>query len=807
MHALIQPNDRGVQRGALSRTDDGGALSRTEDGGTLSRGTDDEFIEDALAAGADWVWETDAALVLRRLSPTFGDGTDIPPGEVIGRSLDDLLLRFRIDEPERCAHGSVLTARAPFRNLRLRLWDGGGSGSGRRMRHFLLSGRPYRDAGGAFAGYRGLGLDITEQAERDARESDDRFRAIFDHAALGIAVIEPGGRIKQANQALIAMFGYKAAELADLSFADLTHIRDRDADAEQGRRLVRREVESYSRENRYLRRDGSCFWGRLTASLAPGQADRFTVITIEDIDDRKRTEANLSLFRKVMEASHEAVAILSPSGHILYANSAYGRLFRLPEHAVNGSHYRTYFPAGSQDILDRTVGPALFRGESWEGVIEAEDVTGRTFPLWQRAGVVREEGGRVRFFFAFMHDHTAQQEFEDELYDAKEAAEEANVAKTRFLAAASHDLRQPMQALAMFVAVLAGRDMDREQAGLVGRIQDSVVALEGLLNGLLDVSKLEAGLVIPHMGDFAVGNVMERLAAEFGPLSAVEGLTFKVVPTRQWVTSDPSLLERILRNLLNNAVRYTKTGRILFGCRRRGGNLRFEVWDSGIGIPAGELKNIFREFHQVGNLGRDRRQGLGLGLAIVERLVNLMGHRIQVSSCEGRGSVFSVEVPLATRGAAIKPRQLALGLARRGAAILVIDDEPDIREGMAMILESWGHSVLIAASADEAIRRLPALGRDPDLIIADYRLQNGDTGGQAIARVEMHLKADAKVPAIILTGDTAPERLQQARAVGHGLLHKPVQPEALRAAIDDALMTHGARRRRAARGPRKANTP
>ncbi|HLO76828.1 MAG TPA: PAS domain S-box protein, partial [Magnetospirillum sp.] len=571
----------------------------------------------------------------------------------------------------------------------------------------------------------------------DVRESDSRFRAIFDHAALGIAVVGPTGRLVEANPALEAMFGYSAEQLCRFALSELTHAADRQADAAAAGVLVRRELESYSRENRYLRRDGSVFWGRLTASAVPGDAaDCFTVVMIEDIDDRKRAEANLSLFRKVMDAAHEAIAILSPSGHILYANSAYGRLFGIAPGGVFGSHYRSFFPAASQTILDQTVGPALMRGESWEGVIEACDSSGRAFPLWQRAGVLRDDTGRVQFYFAFMHDNTDQQLFEDELFDAKEAAEAANGAKTRFLAAASHDLRQPMQALAMFVAVLAGRSMDGDQAALVARIQDSVTALDGLLNSLLDVSKLEAGLVVPHQADFSVASMMDRLAAEFEPLCAAAGLRLTVVPTKVVVRSDPALLERILRNLLNNAVRYTKTGRVLFGCRRVGTAVRFEVCDTGIGIPQSEIKNIFREFHQVGNLGRDRRQGLGLGLAIVERLANLLGHPISVRSEEGRGSVFGVQVQRAVKApAAVAPCQLQLGLARQGASILVIDDEPDVRESLELLLESWGHVVLSAASADDAFRRLQSWGRMPELVIADYRLQNGDTGGQAIARV------------------------------------------------------------------------
>ncbi|MBI2236793.1 MAG: PAS domain S-box protein [Magnetospirillum sp.] len=633
----------------------------------------------------------------------------------------------------------------------------------------------------------------------DGGDCEHRFRALFDHAALGIAVVEPGGRIAEVNQSLCGMFGWSADDLGRMTFAELTHPLDREADLAEARRMIDGEIDCYRRENRYVRRDGGTFWGRVTASLVPGQGDRrFAVLTIDDIDERRRVDANLSLFRKVMDASQEGVAILSSTGHLLYANSAYGQLFGL-EGSVVGSHYRNYFPPESHTVLDTQVGPALTRGESWEGVIEAMAPTGRRFPLWQRAGVVRDEAGRVKFYFAFMHDHTAQQAFEDQLLDAKEAAEDANSAKTRFLAAASHDLRQPMQALSLFVAVLAGRTMEPAHSTLVARIQDSVAALEGLLNSLLDVSKLEAGLVESHPNDFCVAAMLDRLAAEFEPMCLVQNLRLRVMRSRVVVHSDPALLERVLRNLLNNAVRYTRSGRILLGCRRRGGALRFEVWDTGIGIPAGELKNIFREFHQLGNPERDRRQGLGLGLAIVERLCGLLGHRVTVASQEGKGSMFAVETPLAAGRAPPPPppRQLRLGLLCASAAIVVIDDEPDVLDSTRLLLESWGHTVLSGTSADDVVARLAELGREPDLVLADYRLRNGDTGGQAVARVESQL--EGRVPAIILTGDTAPERLQQAKALGYGLLHKPVQPEALRTAIDEAL-ARGLRARRRAEG-------
>jgi CheY-like chemotaxis protein len=339
----------------------------------------------------------------------------------------------------------------------------------------------------------------------------------------------------------------------------------------------------------------------------------------------------------------------------------------------------------------------------------------------------------------------------------------------------------------MFVAVLSNRSHSAEDTALISRIEDSVNAVESLLNGLLDVSKLEAGLVVPAPNAFNISPMLERLSAEFEPQAEAVGLRLRTVLSRAVVRSDSALLERILRNFLNNAVRYTREGGVLFGCRHLGDKLRIEVWDTGIGIPQSQIKAIFREFHQLGNPGRDRRQGLGLGLAIVERLAQLLGHPITVRSTPQKGSVFAIDVPLAASLENVaEPRQLNLGMSRKGASIVVIEDEPDVLESLRLLLESWGFLVITGRDCDQALRNLSEFARVPDLILADYRLQNSATGGQAISRIRQRLKAPS-IPAIILTGDTAPERLRQAQQSGHGLLHKPVQPLSLRQMIDEVL--------------------
>ncbi|MBY0429667.1 MAG: PAS domain S-box protein, partial [Rhodospirillales bacterium] len=344
--------------------------------------------------------------------------------------------------------------------------------------------------------------DISELKRREQalRESEARLRAIFTQAAIGVAMIHPGGRIAEANPALAAMLGYNPEDLAGRPFVDLTHPANREEDCRQARRLITGEIEHYQLEGRFQRQDGTLMWGRQTVSLvrsAGPAGERFAIVMIEDIDDHKRAEEDLSIFRAVVEQSHEAVAIMEPDGRPFFANHAFERLFGRSPRIRPDFTFGDCYAGDSREVFESQVMSALRRCEGWEGVLAGQDGNGRCFPVWQRAGVVCNAHGRAQLFFSFLHDHTPQRQVEDELHKAKEAAEHANIAKTRFLAAASHDLRQPLQALSLFVAVLSAKEHSRETAALVSKVHDSVNALDSLLSSLLDVSKLEAGLVVP----------------------------------------------------------------------------------------------------------------------------------------------------------------------------------------------------------------------------------------------------------------------------------------------------------------------
>ena len=359
----------------------------------------------------------------------------------------------------------------------------------------------------------------------------------------------------------------------------------------------------------------------------------------------------------------------------------------------------------------------------------------------------------------------------------------ANQAKTRFLAAASHDLRQPMHALALTVGELRETARAPELAALARRIDRSVAALEDLLDALLDISKLDAGAVAAEKQPFLLQSVLERLADELGPAAEEKGLRFRVVRTSLWTESDPTLLGRILLNLVVNAVRYTREGGVVVGCRRHGGDAEIVVADSGIGIAAADQVRIFEEFYQAGSPQRDRAMGLGLGLAIVDRAARLLGHAITVKSQVGRGSVFGVRVPIVPpRPGEPAPAAPETGTQLAGLRVLVVDDEPDVRAALDGLLQRWGCSVETAASGGAAL----SAGRaSPDLVLCDLRLGEGGSGFDVLDRLKA--RWGTSLHGIIVTADASPERSADAHARGYPLLHKPVRPAKLRALVEQLL--------------------
>jgi signal transduction histidine kinase/CheY-like chemotaxis protein len=369
---------------------------------------------------------------------------------------------------------------------------------------------------------------------------------------------------------------------------------------------------------------------------------------------------------------------------------------------------------------------------------------------------------------------------------AREEAERANLAKSRFLAAASHDLRQPLHALGLFAAALDENTHDAKGRNLVGHINQSIGALDMLFNGVLDVSKLDAGAVSASIRNVALQRVFDRIGDELWASAEDRMLRLRLRPTDVVVRTDPVLIERILRNLVHNAIRYTNQGGVLIGARRRGSRVSLEVWDTGIGIGPEHQTRIFEEFYQVGNPQRDRTQGLGLGLAIVKRLCDLLDHPLSVRSELGRGSVFRLSLPLAESPADADSNETlhvagSEGELLAGKMIAIVDDEPSVREGMGALLVSWRCEAIVASNEIEATSLLESASRKPDLLIVDYRLDDRVVGIDVIRTLRRRLGDD--IPAIIVSGESSPAELSRIMESGFPMLHKPVTPAKLRSMI------------------------
>ncbi|WP_225936041.1 hybrid sensor histidine kinase/response regulator NahK/ErcS' [Pseudomonas alvandae] len=374
------------------------------------------------------------------------------------------------------------------------------------------------------------------------------------------------------------------------------------------------------------------------------------------------------------------------------------------------------------------------------------------------------------------------------LREAKREAERANLSKTKFLAAVSHDLLQPLNAARLFTSALLERREPVANAQLVRNVSNSLQDVENLLGTLVDISKLDAGVIKADVAPFALCELLDNLAAEYRQVARSEGLELRFIPCSVLVRSDIQLLARILRNLLSNALRYTPNGRVLLGCRRHGNRVSIEVWDAGIGIAQDRLEEIFQEFKRGDVQRPDQDRGLGLGLAIVEKIAGILGHRIQVRSWPGKGSVFAIEVPLS----ATAPKPLpCLDMSEpmlerlRGARIWVLDNDAAICAGMRTLLEGWGCRVVTALSEQDLARQVDDYRADADLLIADYHLDHDQNGVDAVARI--NACRTSPIPAMMITANYSNELKQQIRELGHTLMHKPVRPMKLKIAMSHLL--------------------
>ncbi len=381
---------------------------------------------------------------------------------------------------------------------------------------------------------------------------------------------------------------------------------------------------------------------------------------------------------------------------------------------------------------------------------------------------------------------------------AREQAEKADRSKTNFIAATSHDLRQPIHALLQYVGHLRRTCTDPLSEPTIARMEDSISAMENLLNAVLDFTKISMGAIKPVIRVFPVDHLLRSVDTQIRPLAQAKGLAFRVESDGGHVESDEVLLERIIRNVGQNAVRYTENGGVVIRARLRGGIVRVLVSDSGIGVPAGEQGRIFEEYYQVDNRARDRRKGLGLGLAIVRDLAHLLGLKVRLKSAPGRGSTFAIEVPRARSVAPVVDPVEKTGQVDyvRGAFVVLIDDDPLALDGLATTLKDFGCRVLAATSGAEALGGLAESEFAPQMVVSDYRLAENESGLQVIAMLVESQRAlygeSFALPALLITGDTSPEELERVVKAGYPILHKPFGARRLFETLNAILHTAAA---------------
>ena len=484
----------------------------------------------------------------------------------------------------------------------------------------------------------------------------------------------------------------------------------------------------------------------------------------------------------IIDAVRQPLILLDAELRVISANRAFFRAFAVTPEKTIGQHLADvsdHPPSVSalRDFLGlfQAKGAAL---EDYEIEIELPGLGKRALLL--NAEKIRDADATSEIVVA-IDDATERKRMEMALRSAKWHAERASLSRSRFLAAVGHDVRQPLQTLSLVRGILAKKIRDKknkEALKLVATLDEAASALLGMLDSLFDINQLEAGNVQPEKVDFPVNDLLERLRIEFAYHARGRGLLWKVVPCRLSIRSDPRLLEQMIRNLLSNAVKYTERGKILLGCRRRGDKLRIEVWDTGTGIPEGQLRTIFAEFHQRDNPARSSG-GLGLGLSIVQRLGTLLDHSVDVRSRPGKGSVFAVEAPVRNEQLGVLPRRRRSNMAQDtggGAAILIVEDDPSVREVLDLLFASEGYRTAAAADGKQALALARGLIR-PDLVVADYRLPNGLNGLEVVAGVREALGHD--IPAVILTGDISTDTIREITRRGCVQRNKPIRAEEL----------------------------
>ncbi|MDP3810604.1 MAG: PAS domain S-box protein [Hydrogenophaga sp.] len=639
-----------------------------------------------------------------------------------------------------------------------------------------------------------------ELARMEAQALVERIRLIFKHLPVMVAHFgpRPHNRCEFANQRFAELFGFDEQAIIGTPALDLIGANLQDVVVPFLRRTREERVPvTFPCELTTATGDPMRLEVTVTSAASPNdvETDKGFFYLITNITERHKTEFALreseDRLSRFMTASEEGV-VFHRDGLITDANPAASRLFETPLHMLLGRSVLELIPPEYRARAASVI--ASGADASYES--EIFNVHGERIPVEIIGRSMMRNGERLRM--AVVRDIRDRREAQARIHELieglrseKDKAEAADRAKSVFLAAASHDLRQPIHALGLFLTALRSMSQAKsvrtaDLAEICRRMQASLDGLGQLLNMLLDVSRLDANAVQVERSPTSAQRLLEDLDQDFHQLATEKGLQLHVCSSRLWVDTDPTVLRRILVNLVSNAVRYTSRGRVLIGCRLRGPEVEFQVWDSGIGIPPEQREAIFEEFFQIGQTPASRHEshGLGLGLSIVKRSALLLHAPLNLRSTPGRGSMFSIRVPRCDPPANTIPPEQEAAYPQSGASlgVLVIDDDEHVLAAMRSVLGVWGHRVFCATSPDEAVVMAITHAPDIDLLISDYRLGGNVTAVDAIRAV--HACLPRSVPTYILTGDTSPQRIQEASELGFPILHKPIDALALRSILE-----------------------
>ena len=686
-----------------------------------------------------------------------------------------------------------------------------------------MSERPTQEGGLVilYTDITALKASETEQREYALAEKSKQLQSTVDNLSQGVVLVNPEGTVELWNDRFLDLTGVDASQVD--SYPPFAAIMLDNHAILQHALTAAQQGEVLASEQRGDK-------GQVIEVRTHPMPQGGFVNTYTDITERHRYAETLrqseQWIRLITDNVPAMIAYLDRDLHYRFTNKVYDEWFGKERGTLNGESILCAYNQQEYQELK----PFLNRALSGESV---------TFEIWQHnlAGERRymlksyvanfDQSGEPDGFFVMIRDITERRRsaealkqshqlleqrveertsaltalnkqlrseiteragVEARLREAKQEADTANLSKTKFLAAVSHDLLQPLNAARLFSGALSESIQEEKNQTLAQSVSNSLDDVESLLRTLVDISKLDAGVVKADPISFSLKRLLDTLATEFKQLANTEGLDFRYISTKATIRSDSQLLARILRNFLTNAIRYTGQGKILLGCRRRGDNLVIQVCDTGNGIPAEKQTEIFQEFQQLKNDRPGQDKGLGLGLAIVDKISRVLGHKIRVSSEEGRGSVFSVEVPL---GDEVAPREVAgptmpvMTERLCGANIWLIDNDLAICEGMNSLLAGWGCNVVTALSVED-LRTKVDLDQDPvDLLVVDYHLDNDVTGIDA-AR-EVLSEADDKPPVLMITANYSQELNQEIRDLGFLLINKPVKPLKLKTTLTHML--------------------